>query len=120
MPTATTGYGNGLVADAGIVASEACAEEMAELPPSMMAAFMKSAPALGAAGAFLGEIFRPFDFEGIEVVLPDRTFSGELDLRVGDRPVKCIEVGPAHTRGDVTHRPFRHCRARGLLRVPDR
>ena len=32
---------------------------------------------------------------------PTRTFSGELDLNVGGRDVRLIEVGPAHTPGDL-------------------
>ena len=32
---------------------------------------------------------------------PTRTFDGELSLKVGDKRIELIEVGPAHTRGDV-------------------
>ena len=32
---------------------------------------------------------------------PTWTFDGELELRVGDRRVRLLEVGPAHTAGDV-------------------
>jgi len=46
-------------------------------------------------------IFGPFSFDGIELAAPTRTFEGQLELRVGDRPVRLLEVGPAHTRGDV-------------------
>jgi glyoxylase-like metal-dependent hydrolase (beta-lactamase superfamily II) len=94
-------YGNALVAGAEIVASAASAAEMAELPPSVLAAFMRAAPDMGDTGAFLLDIFGTFHFEGIELVAPTRTFTGQLDLRVGDRPVRLIEVGPAHTAGDV-------------------
>ncbi len=94
-------YGNALVAESDIVASARSAEEMAELPPTAMAAMMRSAPSLGAAGAFLARIFAPFSFEGIEATLPSTTFSGRLDLGIGDRPVTLLEVGPAHTAGDV-------------------
>jgi glyoxylase-like metal-dependent hydrolase (beta-lactamase superfamily II) len=34
-------------------------------------------------------------------VLPQETFEGELSMRVGDRELRLIEVGPAHTRGDT-------------------
>ncbi|HET6836220.1 MAG TPA: MBL fold metallo-hydrolase [Acidimicrobiales bacterium] len=94
-------YGNALVAGAEIVASEASAAEMAELPPSVLAAFIRAAPDLGDTGTFLLDIFGAFHFEGIELVAPTRTFTGQLDLRAGDRPVRLIEVGPAHTAGDV-------------------
>lgn len=32
---------------------------------------------------------------------PNRVFSGRLDLKVGDKDVQLIEVGPAHTEGDT-------------------
>ena len=32
---------------------------------------------------------------------PNRTFEGELTWKVGDKPLQLVEVGPAHTRGDV-------------------
>jgi len=94
-------YGNSLVRDATILASRACAEEMDELPPERMAQIAAAAPQLGEAGEFLQRIFGPFEFEGIESVKPSRTFEGELRWRVGDKQVVMIEVGPAHTRGDV-------------------
>ncbi len=94
-------YGNSLVPEARVITSKACAEEMAEVSPAVMHQFLLNADALGPAGAFFKRAFGVFDFEGIEVPPPDETFSGELELRVGDRPVQLIEVGPAHTRGDV-------------------
>lgn len=94
-------YGNALVADADIVASAACADEMAQLPASALAALMQSAPELGPIGELLREMFGRFSFEGIDAVPPTRTFTDELELRVGDRLVRLIDVGPAHTAGDV-------------------
>jgi cyclase len=99
-------FGNALVASAEIIASRACALEMMELPPSQLAEMMRAAPDLGDVGAFVARIFGPFSFDGIELTPPTRTFDGELDLRVGDRRVRLIEVGPAHTGGDiVVHLP---------------
>ncbi len=72
-----------------------------ELTAEMLAAFMQAAPDMGSAGAFLIDIFGGFHFDGIESVAPTRTFTGELELSIGDRPVRLIEVGPAHTAGDV-------------------
>ncbi len=93
-------WGNQLVRDAEIVGSRRCAEEMGGLPPSLLAALAKSPPE-GPAGEMIGRMWRPFDFDGIEVVPPTTTFDGELSLKVGDRDVALIEVGPAHTEGDV-------------------
>ena len=99
-------HGNELVAGAEIIASTASAREMAELPPDTMAELMAHAEALGPAGAYLRHCFGHFRFDGIRFTPPTRTFDGKLDLRVGDKPVHLLEVGPAHTRGDVlVHSP---------------
>lgn len=96
-------YGNQLVHGAEIVASAATAEEMPEVPPAMLAA-LNAAP--GEVGDLFRRFFGEFEFAGIELRLPTRTFEGRLDLDVGGRPVELIEVGPAHTRGDtIAHVP---------------
>jgi cyclase len=94
-------YGNQLVGDAVMVASERTAQEMTELPPAAMAALVSQAPQMGELGEFFLRCFGSFDFDGIELVLPQQTFSGEQTIRVGDRELTLIEVGPAHTRGDT-------------------
>ncbi len=94
-------FGNSLVEGAEIIASARAAAEMLELPPARIAELMKAAPDMGATGAFLTQIFGAFNFEGIEAALPNRTFTGGLDLVVGSRRVSLVEVGPAHTAGDV-------------------
>ena len=94
-------YGNELVGGAEIVASRRSAEEMVEVPPSLLAAFVAAAPDLGRTGEYIEAIFGGFAFDGIEVVAPNRTFDDELHLRVGDRDVHLYELGPAHTAGDV-------------------
>jgi cyclase len=94
-------YGNGLVGDARIVASERTAAEMQELPPSAFAMLLEQAPNMGDVGEFFMRCFGSFEFGGLELTLPGQTFSSELTLRVGAREVRLIEVGPAHTRGDT-------------------
>ena len=94
-------HGNELVAGAEIIASTASAVEMAELPPEAMAALMEGAREMGAVGDYFLHCFGGFRFAGIRHTPPTRTFDGRLDLQVGDKPVHLIEVGPAHTRGDV-------------------
>ena len=94
-------YGNSLVQGARIVASERTAAEMPELPPAAMAALVEQAPQMGELGAFFLRCFGAFDFAGIELALPQDTFTGELTIHVGAREVRLIEVGPAHTRGDT-------------------
>jgi glyoxylase-like metal-dependent hydrolase (beta-lactamase superfamily II) len=94
-------YGNQLVADAQIIASARTAEEMTELPPPVFAMLLRQAPQLGQPGAFFSYAFGRFDFENITFTPPTRTFEGQLSLKVGDKEVHLIEVGPAHTRGDT-------------------
>ena len=91
-------YGNQLVAGVEIIASEATAHEMSEVPPAMLHA-LNTAP--GEVGALFRHFFGAFDFDGIDVAMPTRTFHGRLDIEVGGRAVELIEVGPAHTRGDT-------------------
>ncbi len=94
-------HGNGCCPQAEIIASEASAREMAEVPPATLAMFKAAGAKLGPAGAYFADIFAPFDFENVDERAPTRTFSGQLDLKVGDKAVQLIEVGPAHTGGDV-------------------
>jgi len=94
-------WGNELVGDARIVASKECADEIGTPPPDTLAALVREAPGMGVLGEFLARIFGPFDFEGITVRKPDQTFEGELTLSVDGKDVQLIEVGPAHTRGDI-------------------
>ncbi|HZZ48827.1 MAG TPA: MBL fold metallo-hydrolase [Pseudonocardia sp.] len=99
-------FGNQLLAarDVEIIASEAAAELMTQEAVEALAG-TKKLP--GATGEFARHIFGPFDFDGIVATGPDRTFSGETSLDVGGREVRLIQVGPAHTPGDV------------LVHVPD-
>jgi glyoxylase-like metal-dependent hydrolase (beta-lactamase superfamily II) len=95
-------FGNELVAGAEIIASKACAEEMAhDGGAKPLADLKRNAAVAGEAGAFFAEIFAPFDFDGINVAMPTLTFERRMERRVGNKTVALIEVGPAHTRGDV-------------------
>jgi glyoxylase-like metal-dependent hydrolase (beta-lactamase superfamily II) len=95
-------HGNQLLEGAEIIASAAAAEEMAELPPEAMAGLMTAmAGDQSPLGQFFRKCFGPFEFEGIRHTPPTRTFEGEMSVRVGGKAVELIQVGPAHTRGDV-------------------
>jgi cyclase len=119
-------WGNSLVRDSRIVASEACAREISDLSPKRIALLMKLAHLVAAAGSvgglagrlmgrfglktladlidaapFVLEAFSQFDFEGVEPVIPNQLFTQTLTLHVGDVQVDLFEVGPAHTQGDV-------------------
>lgn len=119
-------WGNQLVGSANIVSSRAAAEEMLELSPGLMATLVqagrviaKLGPAprrllnvlgrlgvprvgpLNQAAEFALECFGTFEFRGITLTLPTTTFDERLTLTVGDKRVELLEVGPAHTKGDV-------------------
>jgi cyclase len=119
-------WGNQVARGARIIASRAAAEEMLELSPKLMAAMVTGSrlvsrggavtgrllgllgelgvprvAALREAAGFIVDAFGAFDFRGISLTPPTDTFEGQLDLRVGGKRVQLLEVGPAHTKGDV-------------------
>jgi cyclase len=94
-------FGNELVEGAEIVASARATAAMKHEGPALLAQFMKAAPGMGLTGEYLMHCFGAFEFEGITPKLPTTTFSGRMSRKVGDKNVELIEVGPAHTAGDV-------------------
>lgn len=113
-------WGNQLVGDAEIISSSAAKKLMRLDPPAEMRRMRASGRAFGALGALplpvigklklpgvpniplhdMGKMMMPFDWRGINLTLPDRTFDGRMQINVGNRAVELIEVGPAHTKGD--------------------
>ena len=94
-------FGNELVEGARIITSTATAEEWDEVPPAVMEGMLANADQMGKAGEFLKRSFGAYQFKGITPTRPTETFDGQMNIQVGDRRVELIEVGPAHTRGDV-------------------
>lgn len=94
-------FGNELAGAATIVATEHCATEIKGMLPEMLAAMMANYRMLGEGAAFAHEVMGGFDFTGITLTPPTRTFRGALTVNVGQKEVQLIEVGPAHTKGDA-------------------
>jgi cyclase len=110
-------WGNQEIQGAEIIATAAASSVMEGQSPAEMKRFAALTAALrlagavplpyprrgdiGAIAAYVGEALAPFDFDEVRLVPPTRTFSGELELEVGGREVRLIEVGPAHTQGDL-------------------
>lgn len=119
-------WGNQLLTGAEIIASRKGAQEMQEFTPETMNKLMgvsRGVMKLGKFGELLGQgfsalglklpagliqaapfvqqIFGPFHFEEVTLTPPTKTFDGELTLMVGNKRVVLMEVGPAHTEGDV-------------------
>ena len=74
---------------------------MEQVTPELMAELLRAAPDMGEVGEYFIHCFGAFDFDGIIHTPPTQTFSGEKIVKVGDKDVHLIEVGPAHTAGDV-------------------
>lgn len=95
-------FGNQLVEAPRIVASRACAEEMAKRPPAHRAKQLRNWRELGDAGVFIHEnLGGKFDLDNMELVLPTETFEHTLTLTVGSKRIELHNVGPAHTGGDT-------------------
>ena len=90
-------WGNQLLADARIVSTSAARETMTLDMPRDLRRLKRLGRVLGP----LGRELAPFDWTGVELTLPNETFDGELQVEVGTREVRLIEVGPAHTAGDA-------------------
>lgn len=94
-------FGNGLVKQAEIITSQASFDEMADFTPEDYVNLLRNADTMGDAGRFFLEKFGQFDFAGVDYTVANSTFSGRKAVQVGDYDVELIEVGPAHTKGDV-------------------
>ena len=79
-------HGNGCCEKAEIIASAASLAEMEALSAAGMAAFVAAAPRLGAAGAYVADIFGGFDFAGVIEAAAHAHLLRELELKVGDKP----------------------------------
>jgi glyoxylase-like metal-dependent hydrolase (beta-lactamase superfamily II) len=93
--------GNNCVDTKEIISSEETLKEMSLESPEIMATMIKEAPGMGALGNFFLECFGSFDFAGVNRRLPNKTFKGRTQRKVGDKIIELIEVGPAHTKGDI-------------------
>ena len=115
-------WGNQLLAGVEIIGTRACREDMLRVDPRALRLLRSAGRVLGplferaprqlpgvdqtAGLAAFASLLAPFDFAGIELTPPTRTFEGTLQLDVGGRRVELIEVGPAHTPGDaIVHVP---------------
>jgi len=113
-------FGNQLTGAAKIIATRTAARRMRQHGPRDMKMLGRTASVLRWASGlpFIGRrswriaadyfdgMMAPFDFSGIRPVPPNTAFSGRLHLEVGGRRLELLEVGPAHTSGDlIVHMP---------------
>jgi glyoxylase-like metal-dependent hydrolase (beta-lactamase superfamily II) len=94
-------FGNQLLPDnIPIVASAAALEEMRATGPQLVHVLFNQLDLGPEFEAFAERTMRRFDFASVEARLPTESFAGSHELRVGDRAVQLLELGPAHTAGD--------------------
>lgn len=95
--------GNSLLAGAEIIASAAAAEEMRFIdgPDNPMKKLLANWQQFGEAGQYMHEVMGRFGVHDAPQAMPTRTFERELTLQVGNKTVQLLNLGPAHTRGDV-------------------
>ena len=108
-------YGNQLAGAQEIIATKSAARAMKKHGPGQMSALRMVSRLFRAlsyapiphrlewrvAADYFDGMIRPFDFSSIHPALPNNVFTGKLQLDVGGRAVHLIEVGPAHTMGDL-------------------
>ncbi|MCK7624307.1 MBL fold metallo-hydrolase [Streptomyces sp. RS10V-4] len=94
-------WGNQLLPDAEIITSAASAEHLChEISPEQLTQLSHS-HGTDSISRYAAEHFGRFDFSGITVTQPTRTFAGRLKLTVGGVSAEAIDLGPGHSAGDV-------------------
>jgi len=98
-------FGNGLLPDGiPIIASTRAIEDMRAAFFAAVHALFNQVDLGPEFEAFAQRTMRKFDFASVIERLPTESFEGRHELRVGDRGVHLIELGPAHTH---THTAMR-------------
>jgi cyclase len=101
-------YGNQLLPESTpIYGTPAAVEEMQLAQPALVHWLFKTPDDKDPVFVeWASENFAPFRFDDVELRVPSEPFEGRLDLRVGDRDVTFVELGPAHTGSDsIVHVP---------------
>jgi cyclase len=93
-------FGNELVPDrAKIYATVAASEEMKLFPASLLHGLKHHEDE--AVRDFAQYAFGDFALDEVSGRAPDETFTDRLTIRVGDRDVELMDLGPAHTHSDT-------------------
>jgi cyclase len=108
-------FGNCLTGAAEIIATKTASRRMTKHAPREMRSLggvcrvfrlLSHAPVPHrqdwlTAAEYLEGMLRPFHFADVRAVPPNFTFSGKFAVNVGGRDVQLVELGPAHTAGDL-------------------
>jgi glyoxylase-like metal-dependent hydrolase (beta-lactamase superfamily II) len=103
-------FGNELLPDGiPIVASARAIEDMRNVPPSAVHMLFNEVDLGPEFDAFAARTLRKFDFASVTERLPTEAFEVVHVLDVGDRRVRLLQLGPAHTSGDsIAYVPDAH------------
>jgi cyclase len=103
-------FGNELLPDGiPIVASARAIEDMRNVPPSAVHMLFNEVDLGPEFDAFAARTLRKFDFASVTERLPTEAFEVDHVLDVGDRRVRLLQLGPAHTSGDsIAYVPDAH------------
>jgi glyoxylase-like metal-dependent hydrolase (beta-lactamase superfamily II) len=96
-------YGNQLVSGARIIASAATANEFFKVTPQTHQTIVENAEIMGEGAQYIAAFIRDhgFKFSDITLTPPTETYESQVTIKVGDKDVRLINVGPAHTAGDT-------------------
>ena len=95
-------WGNQLVKGAEIIGHVKVAEEFTAVTPAMMADLMRNHDRYGPGIRMLyEELGGRYSFDDIVPTPPTRVFEHELALSVGEKTVRLLHVGPAHSNADT-------------------
>ena len=101
-------WGNAALPEAEIISSAAAVETM-KAEPSALIGFRRLGkiiyslplPDCRAIGGWFSRSMAPYDFRGLKLRRPTRTFDGSLVLNIGGREVRLREIEHGHSSGDV-------------------
>ncbi|GGS25938.1 hypothetical protein GCM10010252_76150 [Streptomyces aureoverticillatus] len=100
-------YGNSLFPHADIISTDANLDHLCLEPaPEQLQTLLDNCQEEKPFDRYLLAHFGRYDYSELSLTQPSHTFTGRLELHVGDTAVELIEVGPAHTAGDlIVHLP---------------
>lgn len=96
-------FGNQLVSGARIIASSATVSEFFKVTPETHQKIIENAEFMGDGEKYVAGFIRDhgFTFSDITLTPPTESYDREATIKVGDKDVRLINVGPAHTAGDT-------------------
>ena len=94
-------FGNQLVEGAKVLTTVSVAERIVQDGGDRLVSLRDSMPADSPGGRFIRDVFGHFDHAGIVRPAPTDTFVAEHRMKVGDKELLLVDVGPAHTFSDT-------------------